>query len=54
MDCFKIYQFSAIEVSGMYSRDGDFGQVRLAEPLHTQQALDTLFCFSGAGMAPVQ
>lgn len=33
----------------MYSRDGDFGQVRLAEPLHTQQALDTLFCFSGAG-----
>jgi len=49
MDCFKIYQFSAIEVSGMYSRDGDFGQVRLAEPLHTQQALDTLFCFSGAG-----
>lgn len=33
----------------MYSRDGEFGQVRLVEPLHTQQALDTLFCFSAAG-----
>lgn len=33
----------------MYSRDGEFGQVRLVEPLHTPQALDTLFCFSVAG-----